>query len=512
MESTLVNNLLDPACFDHEVSELNLIETHIAWLITTGKYVYKIKKPVNFGFLDFTTLEQRRYFCEEELRLNQRMSSDLYLEVVTIGGSENKPYIGTTDQPLEYAVKLRQFEGGHLLSDLLEQEKFNPEWLDQLAEKIANFHTRAPIVSPDSAWGEADSIRQLSEDNYQQINKSLLPPAELAELERLEQISAERFSKLEHLFRERKSEGFVRECHGDLHLGNITLSDNQLIVFDCIEFNLEFRWIDRMADLAFLLMDLEARGHQRWANRCLNRYIEKSGDFSGFLLLPHYKAFRSMVRAKVAMLGETPNLDEFRQYLALTTRYAQPAKPLLILMHGCSGTGKSYLAERLAQSINAIEVRSSVERQRIYRELSLQGEKIELYGADMDTRTYLKIAEITQILLRTGQTVILDATFLKQRIRRQFEQLATRYNCPLRIIHCEAPDAVIRERLEQRRSKKPGSSDADVAVYEQQLIRNDPLNEAERALTLNADTTLADQAERIAAELENQSLVITAAN
>ncbi len=267
-----------------------------------------------------------------------------------------------------------------------------------------------------------------------------------------------------------------------------------------------------MADLAFLLMDLEARGHQRWANRCLNRYIEKSGDFSGFLLLPHYKAFRSMVRAKVAMLGEAPNLDEFRQYLALTTRYAQPAKPLLILMHGCSGTGKSYLAERLAQSINAIVVRSSVERQRIYRELSLQGEQIDLYGADMDTRAYLKIAEITEILLRTGQTVILDATFLKQRIRRQFEQLATRYNCPLRIIHCEAPDAVIRERLEQRRSENPGSSDADIAVYEQQLTRNDPLNQAEQALTIHADTRLADQAERIATELEHQSLVITAVN
>lgn len=512
MESTLINNLLDPACYPHEVSELKLIETHIAWLITTGDYVYKIKKPVNFGFLDFTTLEQRKFFCEEELRLNQRMSSDLYLEVVSIGGPENSPHIGQTDHPIEYAVKLRQFEGGQLLSELLTKDQFDPSWLEQLADKIADFHARAPIVSPDSRWGEADSIRQLAEDNYQQINRSLLSPAQQQELTRLEQISAERFSALKHLLKARKRDGFVRECHGDLHLGNITLSDGHLIVFDCIEFNLEFRWIDRIADLAFLMMDLEARGHQRWANRCLNRYIEKSGDFSGFLLLPHYKAFRSMVRAKVAMLGEQPNWEEFDRYIALTTRYSQPPKPLLILMHGCSGTGKSYLAAQLAERINAIEVRNGIERQRIYRELALRGDHIELYGADMDTRTYIRVEEITELLMRAGQTVILDATFLKQRVRQRFEKLAERYDYPLRIIHCEAPEEVIRERLARRLTESKRSSDADISIYQQQQVRNEPLSEAEQALTLNADTTNPQVVDLLVSELERQSLVITALN
>jgi len=153
MESNLIKNLLKPECFPHPVSELRVIETHIAWLITTGEYVYKIKKPVNFGFLDFTTLEQRRFFCEEELRLNQRMSSNLYLEVVAISGSEDDPRIETSDSPIEYAVKLRQFEGGQLLSELLEQDRFEPAWLEQLAAKIADFHQRAPIVAPDSNWG-----------------------------------------------------------------------------------------------------------------------------------------------------------------------------------------------------------------------------------------------------------------------------------------------------------------------------------------------------------------------
>jgi len=512
MESILVNNLLKPECFPHDVSELRVIETHIAWLITTGEYVYKIKKPVNFGFLDFSTLEQRRYYCEEELRLNQRMSSDLYLEVVAISGSETAPRLADAEHPIEYAVKLKQFESGHLLSELLERDQFNPAWLEQLAGKIADFHQRAPIVSPDSIWGEATSIGQLAEDNYQQINPSLLTQSDRTEIKRLAQHSRERFAKLEHLFRSRKLEGFVRECHGDLHLGNITLSDNRLVVFDCIEFNLEFRWIDRMADLAFLLMDLEARGHQRWANRCLNRYIEKSGDYAGFLLLPHYKSFRSMVRAKVAMLGEQPNLEEFRRYLELTARYAEPAKPLLILMHGFSGVGKSRVAAQLAEEINAIEVRSAVERRRIYHELSRRGEEIELYGADMDMRTFHRMSEITEVLMQAGQTVILDATFLKQRLRRHFESLAERYSYPIRIIDCVAPEQVIRERLTERLERDQESTDADFSTFEKQLSLCDPLSEEEQTISLRADTTNPGAIETLVTELQSQSLIIKALN
>lgn len=518
MDSKLVTHLLNPECYPHPVSELDVIETHIAWLIKTGEYVYKIKKPVDFGFLNFTTLEQRKFYCEEEVRLNQRMSKDLYLGVVQISGSETYPKIvaddstADTQDVFEYAVKLRQFESGKLLSELLEQDQFEPAWLEQLADTIAAFHQRAPIVSPDSNWGEMNSIGQLAQDNYQQINRSLLTQTDIDELDRLEIHSAKRFTLLEHLFRARKIDGFVRECHGDLHLGNITLSDDRLVVFDCIEFNLEFRWIDRMADLAFLLMDLEARGHQRWANRCLNRYIEQTGDYRGFLLLPHYKAFRSMVRAKVAMLGEQPDLEEFRRYLDLTTRYAEPVKPLLIMMHGLSGSGKSVMANALAQEINAVEIRSAVERRRIFRELSLQGETVDLYGADMNMRTFHRMSEVAQILLRTGQTVIVDATFIKQRARRHFEQLAENVGCPVRIIHCDAPQAVIRERLTRRKQKTQDNTEADELIMEKQMTIADPLGEDERLITLFADTTNTAVLDTIISALEDQSLIITALN
>ena len=185
MESPLVNNLLNPACYPHEVSKFEVIETHIAWLIRTGEFVYKIKKPVNFGFLDFTTLEKRKYFCEEELRLNQRLSENTYIEVVAIGGTENAPEIGDSDQPIEYAVKMREFASGLLLSELLNVYKFDPNWIDKLADKIADFHQRAPIVAPGSPWGEPDSIAAISEDNYRDIDRTLIPEEDAKELDRL---------------------------------------------------------------------------------------------------------------------------------------------------------------------------------------------------------------------------------------------------------------------------------------------------------------------------------------
>lgn len=489
MESKLVNNLLRPECYPHEVGAFSVIETHIAWLVMTGEYVYKIKKPVNFGFLDFTTLEQRKFFCEEELRLNQRMSSDLYLEVVTIAGSEQAPRIEPTDSPIEYAVKLRQFESGHLLSELLDRHQFNPSWLDQLAEKIARFHLVAPIVSPDSPWGEPESIRKVTEDNYRHIDRRLISGDDARLLDQLWQTAKARFQALQPLLRKRKQEGFVRECHGDLHLGNITLNEDRLLVFDCIEFNLEFRWIDRIADLAFLLMDLEANGENRWANRCANRYFEITGDYQGVLILPYYKAHRAMVRAKVAMLDELRDEQQFRHYLHLTARYAQPPKPLLILMQGISGSGKSYLSSELAQIIGAVRVRSDIERKRIYRQASLQGQTLSLYGADMNTRTFLKMSEIAEMLIAAGQTVILDATFIKHRTRRHYIQMAEKLGYPVCLLSCVAPLELIQQRLEARSAEGSDPSDATFAVSLQQIKSQDPLSEDELTISCQIDTS-----------------------
>jgi aminoglycoside phosphotransferase family enzyme/predicted kinase len=507
MESTLVNNLLNKACYPHEVDEFAVIETHIAWLIKTGEYVYKIKKPVNFGFLDFTTLEQRKYFCEEELRLNQRLSANTYLEVVTIGGTEEAPAFEDTDEPIEYAVKMRQFEYGLLLSELLAENRFEPHWIDQLADQIARFHQRAPIVAPDSQWGEPSSIQTISEDNYRDINRELIPKEDALELDRLWQHIKDRYQVLEPLMRRRKMDGSIRECHGDLHLGNITLDEERLLVFDCIEFNLEFRWIDKMSDLGFLLMDLEANGHPRWANRCLNKYMEITGDYEGLILLPYYKAHRAMVRAKVAMLGEKPNLAEFQHYLKLTARYAAAPNPMLLMMQGVSGTGKSYLSGRLAELISGVRVRSSAERQKIYRSASKKGEVLDRYGADMNMRTFLEMKRVSHILLEAGQSLILDAAYIRQRSRRQFMQLAEEMGCPFRIIACDAPETVIAERIEARALTREDPSDATIEVMKQQKKIAEPLSEQEETLAFHIDTSLPDAPVKVVQYLIDQGLV-----
>jgi len=507
MESTLVNNLLDPSRFPHEVSELRVIETHIAWLILTGEFVYKIKKPVNFGFLDFTTLEQRKYFCEEEVRLNQRLSSETYLEVVSISGTLSHPLLDNSDEPIEFAVKSRQFESGLLLSELLQADRFQPEWIDRLAEQIADFHQRAPIVAPGSPWGEPSSIASISEDNYRDIDRNQLLNPEIAELDRLWQHIKDRYQVLEPLMRRRKLDGSIRECHGDLHLGNITLDQDRLLVFDCIEFNLEFRWIDKMSDLGFLLMDLEANGHPRWANRCLNRYMEITGDYEGLVLLPYYKAHRAMVRAKVAMLGETPNLDEFRHYLNLTASYASAPLPMMVMMQGLSGSGKSYLSAKLAELISGVRVRSSVERNTIYRKASKEGESLERYGADMNMRTFLQMKRISGILLEAGQTLILDATYIRQRARRQFLQLAEEIGYPARIIVCEPPLDTIKERLERRSFEREDPTDATLEVMESQRRVAEPLSEEEERIAFRIDTSDPDSHQRIIAYLMDQGLL-----
>ncbi len=512
MESTLVNNLLNSDCFPHKISKLSVIETHIAWLIKTGTYVYKIKKPVNFGFLDFTTLEQRKFYCEEEVRLNQRMSSDLYLDVVTIAGPESAPQVTECDEPIEYAVRLRQFESGQLLSELLEKHKFNPEWLDQLSEQIAEFHLAAPIVAPGSPWGAPEAIAEVVEDNYRHIDRTLLDEADTDRLNHLWDLAKQRFSELSELMATRKKTGFVRECHGDLHLGNITLDEGRLLVFDCIEFNKEFRWIDRIQDLAFLLMDLEANGQYRWANRCLNHYLEITGDYEGLKLLPSYKAHRAMVRAKVAMLGEKPDYPAFKHYLSLTEVYTQPPIPELIMMHGISGSGKSYLSSELAQRIGGVRVRSDIERKKIYREASLKGEIVELYGSDMNTRTFLKLSEVADCLLRSGQTVILDATFIRERTRRHFIELANKLGRPVRLLSCNAPESLILERLALRKELNKDPSDADDQVMLAQRASQNPLTTEELEMAVSVDTSLPDSLDRVLAYLGDQDMLPTALN
>ncbi|MBN1008558.1 AAA family ATPase [Amphritea pacifica] len=532
MTQELITALSDPNHYPHPVAEIRVIETHISWVILTGEIAYKIKKPVNFGFLDFTSLESRKHYCYEELRLNQRLAPDIYQEVVAICGSPASPTLTAVEltipepantssvtatpvesdapaadtdnsepnssaEPFEYAVKMRQFDDGLRLDRLLQKCALTNAHIDALSQQIADFHLAVPHASNDGPWGETDTVWQVVSDNFTHTGEHLHSLDDWLELQQLAYQVSQQFRSLSSKIEQRKRDGNIRECHGDLHLGNTTLLDNQVRLFDCIEFNLEFRWIDTICDLAFLLMDLEANQQHAFANRCLNRYLEITGDYDGTRLLNFYKGYRAMVRAKVAVIGQQVDLAEYRRYIRLALSYANKPSPVLFLMHGVSGSGKSYLSQQLLERSGAIRIRSDVERKRLHRELSLKGEKLQLYGNEMNVHTFNHLKALTEKLLRVGETVIVDATFIRERTRLSYRRIAEKLGIEMRIISCTCNQTLMEQRLERRVAEAADPSDADVQIMRQQQKTKQPLTQAEQRCCYKVDTNCADPVESL---------------
>lgn len=504
---TLIESLKNPTIYPHPVGEITVLDTHISWIILTGEYAYKIKKPVDFGFLNFTTLDQRQHFCEEELRLNQRLAPDIYLNVIAIGGTPDAPILDGAEDIFEYAVQMKQFEQDKRLDLLLSNKRFEAEWVDTLAEQIADFHSRIPIVSHSSPWGEPDTIWDFVSENFTHITETIDELDDYSKVQQLLQFTAQAFRKLTPLIEQRKRDGHVRECHGDLHLANITLHNDELRLFDCIEFNLQFRWIDTISDIAFLLMDLEANGEFRWANRCLNRYLELSSDYSALPLLNLYKAYRAMVRAKVSVLGGHNDVQTLRRYLRLTEYYARTRKPVLFLMHGVSGSGKSHLSQQLIEQTDTIRIRSDVERKRLFRELSHQGEKLSLYGPQMNAHTLNHLQDTSAHLLIHEYSVIVDATMIRRRTRKTFIEMAEKLGVQVCIIACDCDQKLIEARIKRRIIEGNDASDADITVMQDQLEHYQKLTEAEEAITVRVDTDDDDAIERLLEQLRIQELI-----
>ncbi|MEC9085377.1 MAG: phosphotransferase, partial [Pseudomonadota bacterium] len=373
---TLIKALQNPELYDHPVKDFRVIETHISQVLLTGDFAYKIKKPMDFGFLDFSTLERRKRFCEEELRLNSRLAAELYLEVVPITGTPEQPQLGGEGTPFEYAIRMRQFDQNQLFDVRQERGDLPADLLTNLARQVADFHKSLPPVADDKPLGTPEAVYAAMQENFDQIRPMLDDAGLLAQLDNLEDWTRTTFERCRDLIAHRRENGLVRECHGDLHLANITVFNNQVTVFDCIEFNEPFRWIDVMNDLAFLLMDLESRQEPALANRVLNTYLEYRGDFEGLALLPLYKAYRAMVRAKIALftLGN-PNLSEaekadlmqrYRDYAQLAEDYGAIPNHYLLATTGLSASGKTCVSAALGVARGLIRRRSHLQRKRLH--------------------------------------------------------------------------------------------------------------------------------------------------
>ncbi|WP_252274576.1 AAA family ATPase [Pseudomonas subflava] len=499
MSQALIAALQNPALYPHPVDGFQVIETHISWVLLTGPFAYKIKKPVNFGFLDFTDLDQRRHFCGEELRLNQRLTEGLYLEVLPVTGSEEAPQLGGEGPAIEYVLKMRQFPQSQLLSAVQARGELTPAHIDALAEQIAGFHGRTPAVAVDHPLCLPRAIVAPMRQNFEQIRPLLSDAADLRQLEALEGWMEASIARLEPLLARRAANGAIRECHGDIHLGNATLLDGQVVLFDCIEFNEEFRLIDVALDVAFLAMDLEDRGLKALSRRFVSAWLERTGDYDALELLNLYKAHRALVRAKVALFSlahqsdavqKAATLRQYRNYANLAESYSAIPTPFLAIASGVSAVGKSHVALRLVEALGAIRVRSDVERKRLFGEQPQQTKEVGdgIYNAEASAATYQRLHQLAAQALHAGFPVVLDATYLKREQRAAAWQVAESNGAPFLILDCQAPQEVIAAWLQQRQSEGRDPSDATLQVIQAQQAGRDELSEDEQAHSRRVDT------------------------
>ncbi|MFP4682505.1 MAG: AAA family ATPase [Ectothiorhodospira sp.] len=496
-QQRLLLALESPDAYPHPVDRVERIETHISTVLLAGDFAYKIKKPVNLGFLDFTTLERRRFFCQEEVRLNRRLAPGIYEGVVAFSGRPDQPVFDGPEAAFEYAVRMRRFDHGLTLDRLHEREGLSPQLMDTLAARIADFHESAETAPRDSDYGTPEAVLAPMEENFRQIRSLTEDPRAL---ETVEAWTRTRFDALTPRLEARRREGRIRECHGDMHLGNMALVDGEPLLFDGIEFNAHMRWIDVMNDLAFFTMDLHDRGAHGHAARLLNGWLERTGDYEGLALLDFYQVYRAMVRAKVAAirLGQE-GLDAaeaerqrglFLDYLELARGFTRPRNNALFINHGFSGSGKTSISQPILEALGAVRIRSDVERKRMVglEATARPGDALGegLYGRDQGERTYARLADLTEEILDAGYSVIVDATFLERPRRDRFAHIARERGLPYVILDYQAPADQLRQWVKERAQTGEDASDAGLTVLEHQLRHHDPLGEDEPVVAIDA--------------------------
>jgi len=494
----LAEALKDPACYPWPVDSVERIETHISTVLLAGDYVVKLKKPLDLGFLDFSNLERRRYFCEEEIRLNGRLAPQIYLRRVPIVGTPGEPRVDGDGTVLEHAVLMRRFPENELMSRLLREGRLPADAVERLAETVARFHAGLPAAGEESEYGTLEAVAEPMRANFRALEALPAAAALRAELRALERWTEAQLQRLEPLILQRRANGSVRECHGDLHLGNVAWHDDAPIIFDGIEFNPALRWIDTASEIAFTVMDLDFEGARRMRYRFLDRYLEHSGDYQALPLLPLYAVYRALVRAKIngheAEQGAGCAAREaLAEHVQLAHGYTAAQTPELVITYGLSGSGKSTRARRLVEERGFVRLRSDVERKRLFgldpRARSDSALDSGLYTPEATQRTYERLQEQAERALEAGFSVVVDAAFLKAERRRPFLELAARTGCRFRILHVRADEQTLRERLRKRLAEGRDPSEADEAVLDAQLRTAQPPSGEEAAFveTVDAD-------------------------
>ncbi|AJG19322.1 bifunctional aminoglycoside phosphotransferase/ATP-binding protein [Cupriavidus basilensis] len=510
--AALTQALMRPAAYPHPVGKVSLIETHISQVFLAGPFAYKVRKPVRLDFVDFATLAARKADCQAELELNRRMAAALYLGVVPIvaGAGPGEVRIGGTGQALEYAVKMRRFRQQDLFCAMAQTNRLTGTHVETLARRLAAIHLAAPVAGGGTGHGTPARIAAVAQQAMAGVAALASDTGAAA---RMAALLRERAVALQPAFAKRLASGHVRECHGDLHLGNIALIDGEPTPFDCLEFDAGLRWIDTISDTAFVFMDLLHASRQDLAYRLINTYLECSGDYAGLAILPFYTALRAVVRARVLLerahqrsAAGTGTAAEMaaaqmrcNDLLALASAALTRNPGAITIMHGLSGSGKSTVAHHLALAAAMVRVRADVERKRLAPAHGDQqgnqpgdqpGDQLadapgkpaahgDRYTAQRTARVYRRLLAICRLGSGAGFPMIADATFLARAERLRFASLAARRGADFSIVDCHASLATLRERIVTRARRGGDPSEADLQVLEWQRRAQEPLGSDE---------------------------------
>ena len=480
-----------PYSYRHPAGRIRRIETHISVIFLAGRYAYKLKKPVDPGFIDFTLPAVRQRACEDEVRLNRRLARELYCGVETIVHQGRVCKIGRQERVVEDAVRMRRFDERDVFQTLLTRDALGFAEIDALADSLAAFHRRAARTAPRRGFGSASTVRAQMQSVVDALERETGKPLPHA----LRQWCQENGERLADHFEARRAGGFVRECHGDLHLANVLRRGKRVLMFDCIEFSDALRWIDVASDLSFPLMDLQAHGRDDLAARLLNRWLQRTGDFAALPALRYYMVYRALVRALVAALKAHDGPMDHQpvkasQYLGLAERLIAKPRPYLLLCHGYSGSGKSVASEALVNLIGAIRVSSDIERKRVrpFAPINQRPLPRAAYSADSINRHYDTLLTLTRHVLAADYPALVDATFLKRDHRSKFAALADALAVPVIVLDFHARTCRLAERVSRRAADAHAESDAGPVVLVKQLANEEPLSADEMAGTVCFDT------------------------
>ena len=481
----ILDSLMKPGAYPVHTDSVELLQTHISWLFLTDSHVFKIKKPVNFGFLDFSTLELRHFYCAEEVRLNRRLCPDMYEQVIALRETDAGAAFTGNGTIIEYAVMMKRLPADRMLDRLVDNGSITLEEIERIAREIARFHATAQTSPHISQCGSLEQIRFNWNENFQQtevFSSSTLPPAVCRTIRSYVDSFLERHRSL---FEERIQRGYIRDGDGDLHLGNICLYNNSAYIFDCIEFNERFRFGDTAADLAFLLMDLDYHHRPDLSEAVLSTYISASGDGGIMALIPFYKIYRAFVRGKVeSMRLLDDGITEAEQaaaekragsYFRLAQGYCvrEALPPTLYITCGTMGSGKSTLAGQISFELGLANFNSDRIRKKLAHIPPESAVHVPfssgLYSREMTRQTYCRLEQLAATELSAGRSVVIDASFGSASEREVFSHVAAAHHARFIILSVECDQQEQQKRLQHRTAEGASVSDGRLELLQQQI-------------------------------------------